>query len=333
MNKNKREKPEDFIGWKSSDGNLEVIGIADDTVDNGRKLFKVRCKICSPDLELFPDGYFIARKSHLKEGKKPCGCSGKYEYDEQQWLVRSRRAAKKKGFVVHGIHGDFKNIKTKIKCECPIHSYEWFPCVNNIVNMEQGCIKCAGVYSPTEQEAINICIKACNAENYTFLKFPDGYRNSYSRFEYDCPKHGVQSAIYNDFINSNARCRKCYVDRQRENGHLRGKYLHRLADPDYLYILNFNNEYIKVGRTFSTKDRFNNLKSVSKCENMKVLSIFTDKHIAVWDLEQLIHKELRMKYLDIVPENWYSEETFSMESLPTVYDIISTANITQVDNI
>lgn len=27
-NRKKREKPEDFIGWKSEDGKLEVIGVA-----------------------------------------------------------------------------------------------------------------------------------------------------------------------------------------------------------------------------------------------------------------------------------------------------------------
>ena len=56
-NKKKYEKAEDFIGWKSPDGKLEVIGIA------GKQgyisTFKVICTECSKDKELFPDGYFV----------------------------------------------------------------------------------------------------------------------------------------------------------------------------------------------------------------------------------------------------------------------------------
>ena len=31
--KRKRIKPEDFIGWKSEDGNLEVVGILDSLIE------------------------------------------------------------------------------------------------------------------------------------------------------------------------------------------------------------------------------------------------------------------------------------------------------------
>ena len=108
----KREKPEDFIGWKSPDGTLEVIGIAGKKARN--TAFKVTCTECSKDKELFPDGYFTSTKGNLNSGRKPCGCS-RYNWQNWQFLILARRAGEKKGFIVHGFAEEFKNQKNKIK--------------------------------------------------------------------------------------------------------------------------------------------------------------------------------------------------------------------------
>ena len=66
-NKMKQQKAEDFIGWKSPDGKLEVVGIAG---KQGKiTTFKVTCTECSKDKALFPDGYFISTKGNLVSGK------------------------------------------------------------------------------------------------------------------------------------------------------------------------------------------------------------------------------------------------------------------------
>lgn len=70
--KKKQQKAEDFIGWKSKDNNLEVTGIVG-RYDGGNATFKVTCKICSQDPELFPLGYFISTRQALEDGGKPCG--------------------------------------------------------------------------------------------------------------------------------------------------------------------------------------------------------------------------------------------------------------------
>ena len=57
-----RDKSEDFIGWVSPDSQLKVIGLADRVGRNGTKFYKVTCKICSSDTELFPDGFFCCYK-------------------------------------------------------------------------------------------------------------------------------------------------------------------------------------------------------------------------------------------------------------------------------
>lgn len=87
--KKKQQKAEDFIGWKSEDGKLEVIAIAGK--QRCTTTFKATCTECSPDLELFPDGYFISNKGNLKSGQKPCGCSSSPKWYDWQYLILTSR--------------------------------------------------------------------------------------------------------------------------------------------------------------------------------------------------------------------------------------------------
>lgn len=86
------QKSEDFIGWKSQDGKLEVIGVAGKQGSNAT--FKVTCTECSKDTELFPDGYFVSTKCDLIRGRKPCGCSKTPKWNGWQFLILAKRAAK-----------------------------------------------------------------------------------------------------------------------------------------------------------------------------------------------------------------------------------------------
>ena len=128
---NKREKPEDFIGWKSPDGKLEVIGIAGKQGTN--TIFKVTCTECSKDPELFPDGYFVSPKQHLANGTKPCGCSKKPKWYDWQFLILAHRAAKDR-FIVHGFAEPFKNSYTKLNLECLKDRYKWTASIHNVIN-------------------------------------------------------------------------------------------------------------------------------------------------------------------------------------------------------
>ena len=80
---------DDFIGWKSPDGKLEVIRIIE---KSKHTTFKVTCTECSKDKELFPDGYFVSTKYNLKADKKPCGCSV-YKWEDWQYLVLLNRVS------------------------------------------------------------------------------------------------------------------------------------------------------------------------------------------------------------------------------------------------
>lgn len=309
----KREKQEDFIGWKSEDGKLEVIGIAGKKARN--TVFKVTCIECSKDKELFPDGYFTSTKGNLNYGRKPCGCS-RYNWQNWQFLILARRVAKGR-FIVHGFAEEFKNQKTKLNLECLKDGHKWTASITKVINNGSGCPKCSGNAKPTEQEALQKCIYICKQMDYEYIGFVDGYKNAKSRFIYTCKTHGKQEVNYNNFVHNGTRCGGCAKDLGNGNGY----YPERKDEQDYLYILNFDGKFIKVGRSFDVDERIKGLRTASKVPKNKIhkLRIFTATHQEIYDYEQELHSELRKRnfqhYVDWSTECFENESLFILNKL------------------
>ncbi len=298
----KREKAEDFIGWKSSDAKLEVIGISGKN-KWGAALFKVTCTECSKDKELFPDGYFVSTKSNLLSGKKPCGCSSNPQWTKEQFIERVSRLGKEGSFAVIGLVGQFKNAHSRLKCKCLIDNNVWEAKINNLLN-GRGCPECkiktiADLHRNSYNDVFRKCKEICDEMNYVFIGFPEGYKNQKSYLHYTCKTHGDQCVRYDSFVNQETRCPDCWKEKLktilRENGNGNGYYPERKDEKDFLYVLNFNNQFIKVGRSFDVDDRIDNLKtpSVSGIKNIIKLRIFTATHQEIYDYEQELHEELR----------------------------------------
>ena len=314
LKENRREKQEEFIGWKSPDGRLEVIGIASKNKHN-QTLFKVTCTECSKDPELFHDGYFVSTKGNLKNEQKPCGCSNNPKWFDWQFLILARRAAKGR-FIVHGFAEEFKNAKTKLNLECLRDGHKWTASISNIINGGYGCPKCSKKYRPTEQEALQKCIDICKEMDYDVVGFVDGYKNNTSRFEYSCKIHGKQNVRYDNFVNGERRCLGCWKDRQKDLAFsFYGYYPERKDEVDYLYILNFNDKFIKVGRSFDVDERIKGLRTQSKTPKNKIykLRIFTATHQEIYNFEQELHSELRERNFQYYVD--WSTECFENESL------------------
>lgn len=206
ISKNINQKAEDFIGWKSEDGILEVVEVLE---KSKHSRFKVVCKVCSSDKELFPNGYFVSTKDNLKKGQKPCGCAFNPKWEDWQYLILASRVGEKKGFIVHGFDKNYKKHKTKLKLECLKDGHKWTASISSIINTGCGCPKCSGNAKPTEQEALQKCIDICKEMNYDVVGFVDGYKNARSRFEYSCKIHGKQEVSYNNFVSQGRRCNGC----------------------------------------------------------------------------------------------------------------------------
>lgn len=209
----KRQKPEDFIGWKSEDGKLEVVGVFEHTKGKPAK-FKVTCTECSKDKELFPDGYFVTTKGDIIKGNKPCGCSKIPKWKPFQFLILAYRAGEKKDFIVHGFK-EFKGAYTKLDLECLKDGHKWTAIIHSVINKGSGCPKCRDILLSNqrkipEETALQKCVDICKEMDYNPIGFVDGYKNNKSaRFEYICKIHGKQNVRHHDFVNTGSRCKGC----------------------------------------------------------------------------------------------------------------------------
>ena len=323
----KREKPEDFVGWKSPDGKLEVVGIVG--YQNTAALFKVTCTECSKDPELFPDGYFVSTKSNLRLFK-PCGCGKNVRWFDWQYLILARRAAKGR-FIVHGFAEEVHGKNTKLNLECLKDGYKWTASISSIINCGSGCPKCrdltfAEKYKTPEQEALQKCIDICKEMGYDVVGFVDNYKNQRSKFEYVCTIHGKQSVRYSSFVNKGTRCGGCAKDLGNGNGY----YPERKDEQDFLYVLDFNSKFIKVGRSFDVNERIKNLKkpSESGIRNIKKLRIFTATHQEIYDLEQELHSELRERNFQYYVD--WSTECFENDSLYILNKLLDECGLEEV---
>ena len=307
--KRKRQKAEDFIGWKSPDGKLEVIGIIK---KSKHTLFKVTCTECSKDPDLFPDGYFVSQKSNLINGIKPCGCGRHPRWLDWQFLILAQRAGEGR-FIVHGFDEGFRGKDTKLNLECLKDGHEWSASAHSVINVGAGCPKCSGVYKPTEQEALQKCIDICKEMGYDDVGFVDGYKNNDSRFEYICKTHGKQEVSYNNFVNNETRCGGCWRDKLKELGNGNGYYPERKDEQDFLYVLNFNDKFIKVGRSFIVDKRIGELQRESGIQDIIKLRILTATHQEIYDYEQELHNKLRERDFQYYVD--WSTECFENESL------------------
>ena len=211
-----------------------------------------------------------------------------------------------RGLIVNGFAEEFSGHHTKLNLECLKDGHKWVASINNVINKSSGCPKCSGNIKYTEQEALQKCIDICKEMDYDVIGFVSMYKNKNSRFEYNCKNHGKREVSYNNFVNQGTRCSGCAKDKQKELGNGNGYYPERKDEQDYLYILNFNNKFIKVGRSFDVDDRIKKLRSESKIKKIYKLRIFTATHQEVYDYEQELHSELRERNFQYYV-NWSTE--------------------------
>lgn len=84
-------------------------------------------------------------------------------------------------------------------------------------NLVNGRVPC-GCSKRTKWKPFQIEIivgRLCVESGYEYIGFPEGYKNQYSKFEYNCSVHGKQIVSYNDFVNIGNRCPSCYGNKKK----------------------------------------------------------------------------------------------------------------------
>ena len=292
-----------FIGLKSSDGLLTITGVYGKI--NRNMYYYVHCEICSKDTELFPNG-ILARASDILNGVKPCACADKPRYSPDQWLIIAQRRSPCH-IKILGYAEEFYGSKTLVARSCVIHGAINSVQLKSLSN--SSCKLCCDNLKRSEFEFIEkFCQSYCDRHNYEFIGFLNGYKNVKSKFTYKCPFHGLKTSNYAASKNDH-ECLECSLEK---SGYY-GLYEDRKMHSDTLYILDFNGEFIKVGRSFNMSTRINALKSASGFSNINIINLYYGLHKDVYAVEQSLIEFLRLYCLAY--ESPFTKESFVKESI------------------
>ncbi|QEG08678.1 hypothetical protein [Aeromonas phage 4L372D] len=122
----------------------------------------------------------------------------------------------------------------------------------------------------------------------------------------------------------------CWKDRQVELGNGNGYYPERKDEIDFLYVLNFNDKFIKVGRSFDVDERIKGLKYESGVPKNKIhkLRMLTATHQEIYNYEQELHSELRERKFQYYVD--WSTECFEIESMFILNKLLNICDIEEV---
>lgn len=215
---------------------------------------------------------------------------------------------------------DYKNPTSKLTYICKEHG-EITQAFDKFIS--NGCPKCSVVGSHIKRRNKNpeeTIQNRCNELGYNFLGFKSNYTDAKSRFNYECPKHGVRESSYDNFINAGCACQLC----SKEISNCYGYFKDRLLDLDNLYIIILDETFIKVGRSFIVDSRIKDIKSESGIKEIEMYKIISNTHEHIYKLEQHIHRELKSLKLHY-PTKW-STECFNLKALEHINSIIEKFN-------
>ena len=320
------EEIDDFIGREfptKKGGILKVVEFTGKRVA-GCRIYKVFCAECAKDPEMYGNGMFEKAKNDLNKGGIPCGCSTNTQYTTEQWKILLTRRLKDSNITFKVDDTPARVTKNdRITCWCGVDGHSWRPTIAAVLHENSRCPKCAATKTGERRRAKQPeqkLQKKLDTKGYKFLRWKTesgDYEGAFCSFVYTCHRHGEQVGKYADFVRARGcGCPACKVEVSR----VYGWYKEKQSEPDTLYIIKFNNEYLKVGRTFEIDTRIRHLKMQSGTDNIEVMHLYHDKHNKIYPLEQFIHAELRKKGF------WFNvgwtTECFCLESFSEILLIL-----------
>ncbi|UUW39698.1 hypothetical protein VP14_011 [Vibrio phage VPMCC14] len=216
---------------------------------------------------------------------------------------------------------------------CPVCSEDEYVraglCTGIFEGHEGGLVKgfkacrCGKLRGLTSDQAEFRVKKLCDDNNITYIGWEDSYLGVDSKFKWLCKDGHLNSTSVSNFV-SGVRCKRC----RDKNGGINGYYPHRKYEKDYLYIMDFNDKYIKVGRSFDVDKRFKGDKGLLKSsklmrDEIKVLTILTGIHDDVYDTEQWLHEELRERGFEYNEDDGlWSTELFDLDCIDSLHFLL-----------
>lgn len=210
-------EPKDYIGWKSENGNLEILNIFKDA--KGYYKAVVKCSVCAKDDLLFPEGIFTSHLHDILRGVCPCGCSKSYRWSKEQYLIKIQRKCETINCYLVEIP-IIINAFVKIKIKCNIHNTENFIVLHRFLNdihNPNGCDECS---SANKRKSVETVVRESGKIEKLLQKLPTG-----SEINRVVDGSGNKATYY-------FKCGRCSEDEYTKNGVCSGIFktsLNRLA--------------------------------------------------------------------------------------------------------
>ncbi|MED6699247.1 hypothetical protein VWH97_05905 [Escherichia coli O157] len=161
----------------------EIIGFVRMGVQN-LKYYAYICQKCSTNSKQNGLGIFFTLKRYIKN-KITCMCSKTPLYTNYQRTIQLHNKSISLGYVFIGYNKE-KQITSdaKIKLGCYNHGMWDTITINSYNTNSRGCSKCAGVHSPSQEEANEKIKQICNENKLVFQPFL--YKNNKTKIFVRC---------------------------------------------------------------------------------------------------------------------------------------------------
>lgn len=254
---------------------LTIVGHNGETGKNSKR-YIVRCSVCSDDKELHGEGYFISLKGHLDRGTKPCGCSIKCNWTEDQYKVRLHRACKERGIIFKGWSTPFTTAnKTGVMLSCPDHGDYGSWKLSGVLSpaFENGCPGCFAVRMgdfkrKDDQDMIDTFMSSGGFAEGTIFRRSDRLdKNGHKKYWFVyCPECDTEGEAHVVGFYKGSRCCACAIGRPQET------YINLLNDGDNTVAIKFGVANLALERV--------------KRQNTR--SVFDIVNYGVWKYEDVI---------------------------------------------
>ena len=153
-----------------------IIGIYKDKY--GIKNYVLECDKCR-NVSYLQGRLFSSKKSMLKKGYCPCGCSNKMSLDEEADIIRIKDRCDALGYLFIGFNGLYNGSRTKLLLRCLKHDKTWDTATISNFFSGHGCNLCGiekrALSNSLPQSSHIEAFKSAGILNATFIKLPNDY--------------------------------------------------------------------------------------------------------------------------------------------------------------
>lgn len=181
----------------------------------------------------------------------------------------------------------------------------WFSASTPHLRSGKGPCRCSKSYRIPEKELLYLLEQACNKRkcHITELHRKDSGKLVKScKVSYLCNNGHTQTIPIQKFLLKDRGCNLCRLQSSVSNGY----YKDRLGDKDCLYLLIYS-DFIKVGRSFTVKDRIR-FHVLNIGEDPCEVKLYTGTHQDIYNIEQQLLED-RVNFLN------HTTETLPISSL------------------